>query len=339
MELFAVYIGDRLGLYRAVAERGSLTSRRLAAAAGIHERYAREWLEQQTVSGILEVEDPEAGPHDRRYRLPAGHDEVLLDESSLSCMAPMAQLVVACTRPLPEVLHAFRTGGGVPFSAYGADMLEGQARSSRALFDELLVRQWLPAVPDVHGRLTSEHPARIADLACGVGLSSIAIASAYPRVHVDGIDLDEASIERARASLAESGVQDRVSFHCRDAADPDLAGRYQLVTIFEALHDLSYPVETLRSVRALLADGGRVLIGDMRVGEHFTPDPGVHERMDYGFSIVHCLPVGMVGENAAGTGGVMRPDTVRRYATAAGFSRFDVLPIESDSWRLYLLAP
>jgi 2-polyprenyl-3-methyl-5-hydroxy-6-metoxy-1,4-benzoquinol methylase len=156
---------------------------------------------------------------------------------------------------------------------------------------------------------------------------------------VDGIDLDHASIARARELLPASGVHERVAFHCRDAADPELSGRYDLVTIFEALHDMSYPVDVLRATRGLLLDGGRVLIADEKTAARFALDSGDVERLYYGFSVLHCLPVGMVGENAAGTGTVIREDTVRGYAEQAGFSDCEVAPIENDFWRFYLLTP
>jgi SAM-dependent methyltransferase len=339
MDLLCVYLGDRLGLYRALADGGASTSAELASAAGVNERYAREWLEQQAMAGILEAQDPGAPDAERRYAVPAGHDEVLLDADSLNHMAPMAQLVVACALPVHAVLEAFRTGDGVPYADYGADLHEGQARFTKPLFDNLLATDWLPAVPAIHERLDRDPPASVADLACGLGRSSIAIARGYPRVTVDGIDLDGASIQRAQEALPGSGVEDRVTFHCRDAADPELSGRYDLVTIFEALHDMSYPVDVLRAARGLLAEGGRVLVGDERTAERFAPDAGDVERLYYGFSVLHCLPVGMVGENAAGTGTVMREDTVRRYAGQAGFAGFEVAPIENDFWRFYLLTP
>jgi 2-polyprenyl-3-methyl-5-hydroxy-6-metoxy-1,4-benzoquinol methylase len=335
-DLFSVYLGERLGLYRALAERGAATPAELAEAAGVHERYAREWLEHQAASELLEVEGEAAG---RRFRLPAGHDEALLDPSSLNYIAPLARAVLASIRPIDSLLEAYRSGGGVPYADYGEDLHESQAAFTRPLFENLLGKEWLPSVPELHERLLSDPPARVADVACGQGRSSIEIARAYPKVRVDGIDSDRASIERARENLTGSGVEDRVTFHERDAADAGLAGRYDLVTIFEALHDMSYPVDVLRAARGLLADGGVVLIGDERTEDAFTVPASEVERLFYGFSVFHCLPVGMVGEGAAGTGTVMRADTVRRYADEAGFSGCEVLPIENDFWRFYLLRP
>ncbi len=335
-DLFSVYVGDTLGLYRSLAERGPLTSAELADAAGVHERYAREWLEHQAASGLLEVDAKE---EPRRFLLPKGHDEALLDVSSLNYIASMAKSVLASIRPIDALLEAIRHGGGVPYADYGHDMHEAQAAFTRPLFENLLGKEWLPSVPEIHERLLADPPATVADVACGQGRSSIEIARAYPKVLVDGIDSDRASVESARGNLAGSGVEDRVTFVARDAADAELAGRYDLVTIFEALHDMSYPVDVLRAAGGLLADGGLMLIADERTEDAFTAPAGDGERLLYGFSLFHCLPVGMIGEGAAGTGTVMRADTLRRYAADAGFSSCEVLPIEHDSWRFYLLRP
>lgn len=334
-ELVSVYVGDRLGLYRALRELGAATPGELAAAADVHERYAREWLEQQAAGSLLDVEED----GERRFRLPEGHDEALLDTSSLDYVAALARAVVASLRPIDEVIGAFRNGGGVPYAQYGEDLHESQAAFTRPLFARFLGQEWLPAIPELHERLVSEPPARVADVACGQGWSSIELARAYPLVRVDGVDSDLASIEFAQRNLEGSGVEDRVVFHARDAADSGLEGRCDLVTIFEALHDMSYPVEVLRSIRALLADGGLVLVGDERTAEEFTAPASEIERLFYGFSVFHCLPVGMVGEGAAGTGTVMRPATVERYAREAGFASCEVLAIEHDFWRFYLLRP
>jgi SAM-dependent methyltransferase len=336
-DLLAVYIGSRLGLYRALAN-GDATSYELAKRTGTNERYVREWLEQQAASGILDVDDAGAEAGMRRYSLPAGHDEALLDETSLNFIAPIAKLVAACVQPLDQLLEAFQSGEGIPYSAYGVDLHEGQAEFTRPMFDALLGSEWLPAIPEVDARLQADPPARVADVACGEGFSTIAIARAYPKARVDGIDSDAASISAAESHLTGSGVEDRVTFHARDATEME-GERYDLVYIHEALHDMSYPVEVLSTCRDLLGDGGSVVIGDERVADAFTAPGDDLERFYYGFSVLHCLPVGMVGEGAAGTGTVMRVGTVRRYAEEVGFTGFEVLPIENDFYRFYRLTP
>jgi 2-polyprenyl-3-methyl-5-hydroxy-6-metoxy-1,4-benzoquinol methylase len=335
-DLYGVYLGDRLGLYSLLTE-GPSTSAQLADVAGINERYAREWLEQQAASGILAVEDSDAPSDERRFFLPPGHDEVLLDETSLSFSAPFAQYAIACARPMDELVEAFRTGEGLTFEGYGPDGHLAQARFTRPLFHNLLGSEWFPAVPELHGRLSADPPARVADVACGCGWSSIAIARAYPKASVDGIDLDAPSIDEAKRNLAGTDVEERVAFHALNAADAQFAHRFDLVTIFEALHDMSRPVDVLETIRGMLVDGGLVLIADERTEDSFRAPASDLERLYYGFSILTCLPAGMVGPDAAGTGTVMRVDTLKRYADEAGFARADVLPIENDFWRFYLL--
>jgi SAM-dependent methyltransferase len=336
-ELMTVHLGDRLGLYRALEERGASTSGELAAATGTQERYVREWLEQQAVAGILEVDDASAVPGDRRYGLPAGHAEVLNDRDSLAHLTPLARFGVAFAHVLPAVEEAFRRGGGVQWEEYGDLGREAQGDANRPLFANLLGSEWLPAVPDVHGRLLADPPARIADVACGAGWSSIALARAYPKVTVDGFDLDAASVELARANLAGTGVADRVTFQLRDAGDPELAGAYQLVTVFEALHDMPRPVEVLRTLRKLAADDGAVIVMDERVADTFTAPGDEVERLMYTYSVLCCLPVGLAESPSAGTGTVMRTDTLRGYAAEAGFADVEVLPIEHEVFRFYRL--
>jgi 2-polyprenyl-3-methyl-5-hydroxy-6-metoxy-1,4-benzoquinol methylase len=337
MEILSIYVGDRLGFYRALAGDSGATVSQLADATGTHGRYAREWLEQQAVAGILEVESADAEPEERRYLLPKGHDEVLLERDSLYYAAPLAQQMVGITRPLAAVLEAFRTGGGVPYPEYGEDMREGIAYANRAMFVNLMGTEWLPAVPDVHERLQVDPPARVADIGCGTGWSSISIARAYPKVRVDGFDLDENSIAEAKTNAEAEDLTDRLTFQVRDAADPELSGRYDLAIAIECIHDMSRPVHALWAMRSLVGENGTVLVVDERVGEDLTAPSGEIERLMYGFSILHCLPVGMAEQPSAGTGTVMRPATLRRYASEAGFSEVEVLPIENDLWRFYRL--
>jgi 2-polyprenyl-3-methyl-5-hydroxy-6-metoxy-1,4-benzoquinol methylase len=181
--------------------------------------------------------------------------------------------------------------------------------------------------------------AQILDVGCGTGWSTIAMAQAYPRISVDGFDLDQAAIEAARDHAERAGVADRVRFVVADASDPGMAGRYDLVTIFEALHDLARPVEALRAARTMLRDGGVVLVADERVEDEFTAPGPERERYVYGWSVVACLPGAMDDPLTAATGAVLRRATLSRYATAAGFSAVEVLPIHSDDWRFYRLRP
>jgi SAM-dependent methyltransferase len=338
LELASVHVGNRLGFYGALADGGGTTPGELAARTGTAERYVREWLEQQAVAGFLDVEDSDAAAAERRYSLPAAHRPVFVDEENLSHLTPIATLAMGVLGPIDAVLEAYRTGGGVPYEAYGADTREGIAAINRPMFVNQLA-DWLGAIPDVDARLRARPSARVADLACGTAWSSVAIARAYPEITVDAIDADSESIEDARRTVAAAGLAERVRPTVHDASDPELSGRYDLVTIFEALHDMNHPVQALRAARNMLAQGGSVVIGDERVADRFTAPGDEIERFNYGWSVLHCLAVGMLDKDSAGTGTVIRSDTVRAYAEEAGFGQVEVLPIEHDLWRFYRLVP
>ncbi|HEX6587013.1 MAG TPA: class I SAM-dependent methyltransferase [Solirubrobacterales bacterium] len=331
-DVYTVYMGERLGIYEALAD-GKSSEAEIAAATNTDRRYLREWLEQQAVSGLIEVDDASKPTDERRYRLPDGYAEVLVDRNHPAYMAAFARMMAGLARPMPRVIEAFHTGEGIPYADYDADFLEGQAEMNRVQFINFLASEWMPGLPDVHERLQSG--GRVADVACGTGWSTIALARAYPDAEVHGLDLDEESIQLARANAAAEGVE--IPFEVRDAADPGLAGRYDLVTCFEAVHDMPRPVESLRGMRSLLSDGGVVLIADERVAEEFTAPGDEVERVMYGFSLFHCLAVGLEQQPSAATGSAMRPDTLRQYAEGAGFAHFEILPIENDFWRFYRL--
>lgn len=337
--IFAIYIGDRLGLYRALAEGGTSTAAELASRTNTQERYVREWLEQQTVAGILEVEDENREAEERQFRLPAGHIEPLIECDSLNYIVPLAQLIAGAVHPLPAILEAYRNGGGVPYSEYGSDLREGQAAINYPAFAHQLANEWLPIMPHVHERLRVDPPARVADIGCGYGWSSIGIAQGFPKIYVDGFDLDELSVERARGNALRNQVADRVKFHLQDASDRTLAGQYDLVTAFECVHDMSDPVAALSTMRRLAGEHGTVLVVDERVGDKFSAKGNDVEWMMYGWSILHCLPVGMAELPTVGTGTVMRADVLRRYASEAGFRRVEILPIEHFFFQFYQLHP
>ena len=194
-------------------------------------------------------------------------------------------------------------------------------------------------IPDVHSRLSADPPARVADIGCGFGWSRIAIAQAYPNVQVDGYDLDGPSLERARRIARDAGLDDRLRFYQRDASDPELSGRYDLVTAFECVHDMFDPVGALKTMLGLVGDVGAVIVMDERVGDTFTPRGNDVEWMMYGWSVLHCLPVGMDASTSAQTGTVMRADTLRDYAEQSGFCEIEILPIDNYFFRFYRLNP
>lgn len=335
LDLLHVYVGEKLGLYRVLAAAGPLAPAELAERGGIHERYAREWLEHQAVAGIVAVHGDDGAT--RSYTLPPGHAEVLVDDDSLSFMTPLSLLFVGVTEPLGQVLEAFRTGGGVPYAAYGPDLRRGIARINRPMFLHLLADDWFPKVPGLVDRLASDPPARVADVGCGTGWSSVSIARGFPKVTVTGLDLDQASVDEAISNAKALDVSDRVSFEVRDAADPSLAGSFDLVCAFETIHDMCDPVGALRAMRALRVDGGTVLVADERVADTFTTDVEDGERFQWGWSALHCLPTALTDPPATGTGTIMRAPTLRTYARAAGFHDIEKLPIDNDFWSFYRL--
>lgn len=335
-EVQAMYLGDRLGWYAALADHGPLTSVELAAATASDERYAREWLEHQAAAAYLTVDDVRAEPRARRYTLPEAHATVLTDEDSLAYLAPLARAVAGFGRSLGALVEAYRTGGAVSWDDLGDDGREGQAAANRPLYLHALGQELLPQAPELHARL--QRAARIADVGCGFGWSTIGLARTYPAASAHGIDLDEASIRQARAIAAREGLAERVTFTTADAGRvADEAGAYDAVFAFECIHDMGDPVAALATMRTLVRDDGVVVVMDERTEEHFRAPAGPLERMLYGFSLVCCLPDGRSHEPSVATGTVMRPETLDDYAEAAGFEEAHTLPIDHETFRFYQL--
>jgi SAM-dependent methyltransferase len=334
LELYTIYLGERLGLYRALAEGGAATSSQLAARTGTTERYVREWLEHHAASELLVVDDPRAEPLARRYWLPPEHIPVLANPDDIRYEAYIGVDIVRGGRWLPELVEAFRVGNAPPPLPWEP---EGREEANRAQFLNLLCSEWLPVIADVDARLRTEPAARVADVACGTGWASIAMAQAYPNITVDGLDLDQDAISAARRNAERAGVADRVRFSVADAADLGGVGGYDLVMIFEALHDMSRPVDVLSAARQVLSEDGTLLVVDGRVAEEFTVPATPLDRFAYGWSVVSCLPGAMGDPQTAATGAVMRPSVLRQYAFQAGFGGVEVLPMHTDYWRFYRL--
>lgn len=350
VDLMAIYLGDRLGWYRSLAEAGPCTADELARRTGTHPRYAREWLEQQAASGLLEeAREPDAAAAGhvpaqrtaegggRRFGMPAAAAEVLTNRDSLSYLAPLGRMLAAPARHLPSLLDAYRSGGGVSWAELGVDAREAQADMNRPWFLQRLAGA-LASVPPLHEML-ARPGARIAEIGCGAGWASIALAGAYPEATVDAFDVDGPSVEMARANAAAAGVAERVAVHHVDAEElPER--QFDAVLAFECLHDMPYPVRVLEACRLALRDNGVVIVMDEAVGPSFSAPADDLDRLMYGFSLLVCLPDGMSHPDSAGTGTVLRPGTLRRYAADAGYGQVDDLPIEDFGfWRFYRLIP
>ena len=331
-QILSVYLGLRLGLYEALGD-GPLTAEALAVRAGIDARYAREWCEQQATAGVLDA-DVTKQPH--TFRLGDDAAESLLDTDSLSYLGATIRQLASLRAVIDPVVEAYRTGDGLAAEAFGAESADGQGGSNRPVYLRTLPNDWLPNIGPFHEKL-STGPTSVIDIGCGHGWSSIGLARAYPDATVDGYDPDTYSVEQAKTHATEAGVADRVRFHAVDAATIDATA--DLVMAFECIHDMPNPVDVLGAARRALRDDGAMLVVDERVRDRFDGTPDQGDAYYYGWSIFDCLPAGRAQSPSAATGTVMRPDVLRSYAEAAGFSRFEVLPIEHDAFRLYLLRP
>ena len=268
------------------------------------------------VCGILlahDADDRQDGG--RRFELPAAAAEALTDETSLAYLGPLPRMFMAAAQKMPELLDAYRTGDGVSWDKLGADAREAQAALNRPWFERRL-GEALRGVPDVDEAL-AQPGARILDVGCGAGWSTLALARAYPAARVEGVDVDPPSVEMARRNAASAGLEDRVTFRTADAGTLGTE-TYDAAFAFECVHDMSRPVDVLAAVRRVVRPEGLVVVMDEAVAEELVAPGDDLERFMYACSIFVCLPDGMSSAPSAGTGTVMRSSTLRGYAQRPG---------------------
>ena len=324
-------LGDRLGLFRDLAAHGPATSAELAARATVNERYAREWLGGMASAGYIEY-DSASG----RFRLPPAHMPVLAEEDAPFFVGGPYQLLLAEIAQISRIEDAFRTGGGVPLSAYGESLLEGQERFSAAWVERQLTQVWIPAIPDVQRKL--ERGAAVADIGCGSGRALIRLAQVYPDSYFVGYDILEGAIARATQNATAAGVADRVRFQQLDA-EHGLPTSYDIVTTFNVVHDAVDPQGLLRAIRQALKPEGVYICLETNCSEKLEENIGPLGSLFHGISMLYCMPTSLAAGGAGlGTLGLPEPG-LREFCTAAGFRSVERIQLEDPFNSLYAVRP
>ncbi len=314
MSAALVIVGDRLGLYKHMAEGGPLTPESLARRAGIAERYAREWLAAQAAAGYAAY-DAASGC----YALSPEQAMVFADEGGPAFMAGAFDIIAAMFRDEPKITQAFRSGEGVGWHEHDACLFRGTERFFRPGYAAHLVGAWLPALDGVETKL--ERGARVADVGCGHGASTIVMAKAFPNARFFGFDYHAPSIERAKQAAAEAGVADRTEFAVAAAKTFPGTG-YDLVTFFDCLHDMGDPVGTARHVREALAKDGSWMIVEPFAHDRVEDNLNPVGRIYYAASTMICTPASLSQEVALGLGAQAGEARLREVVISGGLTRF-----------------
>jgi len=308
-----IVVGDRLGLYRALAD-GPLRPQELAERTGTAPRYIDEWLRGQAAGGYVEYH-----PASGEYSLTEEQAFALTNPDGPLFLPGAFQLAVAALRSEPEITRAFRSGSGVGWHTHDADVFAGCERFFRPGYSANLVGSWLPALDGVEAKLRAG--AQVADIGCGYGASSILIATAYPQSTVVGSDYHAESVEAASKRAAEAGLDGRVRFEVA-SAQTFAGGPFDLVTTFDALHDMGDPVGAARHVRQQLAPGGTWMIVEPFAGATVVDNLNPVGRVFYSFSTFLCVPNALAQEGGFSLGAQAGEEPMRRIVTDAGFSGF-----------------
>ncbi len=308
-----VVMGDRLGYYRSLADKGASTPAELAERTGTDEHYAREWLNAQA-AGSFVTYDAGTG----RYYLPPEQAVALTDESSPAFVGGLFQIAHGTASDAGRIIEAARSGIGVGWGDHNSDVHDGCERFFRPTYSAYLVDAWLPALHDVVDKLT--HGSAVADIGCGHGSSTILMAKAFPASTFIGIDGHAASIETARE---RAGSESQVSFQTA-SANSVTGGPYDLVTMFDCLHDMGDPIGAARRIREIIADDGTWMIVEPAAGDHVEDNLNPIGRAFYGFSTLLCTPSSLSQPVGLALGTQAGPARIRDVVTAAGFTRFRV---------------
>ena len=324
------YIGDRLGIFKSLAEGGAVTSAELAQKSGLDERYLREWLAAMTAAEYVAYD-----PASKRYSISPENAMILAREESPFFMGGFIQGIIPNLSVTPKVLQAFKDGKGVKQSEYPPETFESMERSTANMYRNQLVKHWLPAIPHVVKKL--EEGGSALDVGCGSGRCAIALAKSFPKAKIFGFDAHPGSLDRARTNARAAGLGDRITFEVVDCTRLP-AAQFDFISTFDVVHDSIDPVGLLRSIRAALKPGGTYLMVEVNVSARLEDNISAMGRMMYSMSTLYCMSVSL-GGGGAGIGACMGEDKARALAKEAGFSSFERLPVKDLFSVLYELKP
>ncbi|MEZ5659522.1 MAG: class I SAM-dependent methyltransferase [Burkholderiaceae bacterium] len=324
-----VLVGDRVGLFRAMAGAGHITAADLAERSGIAPRYVEEWLAAMVSADYVEYE-----PQAETYLLPEEHALFFANQNTEYYLGGLFGGLPLVSAAVPRVIEAFEQGHGIAFADFGAQLPQALEAMNRPVYESRLVNVWLATMPEVVERLQAG--GRAMDIGTGTGIVPILLAKAFPDAWVGGLDIDARSIEIAGAQAREAGVGDRVHLQCAGVDDLRSDAPFDFISTFDCVHDLPDPLGALRRIREHLADGGTYLMVEPKVSDKLEENRHPFGRMLYGISCLHCVPQALA-QGGPGLGACWGPGRARKLAQEAGFSRFDLLPIRSPAQAFYAL--
>lgn len=328
-----VYIGDRNGLFAALDGEGAVTPEELAAKTGQSSRYLREWLSAMACSGYV-VYDPGSG----RFTLPPEQAFCLANPDSPAFFSGLFEMLPTWYGNAPKVAEAFKTGTGVSQQEYGTEFWHGFERFTRAQFLNHLTQHWIPAIPELEAKLQAG--AWVADIGCGNGQAILILAQAYPRSQFAGYDNYDLAVENARKRATEAGVDGRVHYELGDVVQ-GVPGRYDLITVFDTVHDMVDPVGALTAIRQALAPDGVLLWTEFNVSgdlEENLTNPLNLAKFTYSASTLYCMTTSL-SQGGAGIGTCMGPHKAEELAREAGFGSFRRLPIDDPFTAVFEVRP
>ena len=331
MAVALAYIGDRLGLFKALAPGTAFTTAALAAQTGLTERYVREWAATMAAAGYIDYNPAEA-----TFRMTPEQATVLANEDTTFFTAGAFQYAVTCYRQIDKLMHAFRNGGGVPFSDFGPEIVEAIERLFHVGYETWVADQWIPAVPDIQHKLKQGGEA--AEVGCGAGQCLIPVAQAFPASRFCGYDVDAGSLDRAREKAKGAGIGERLSFERIAAESLPFAERFDLVMAFNCIHDMAQPRAALAGLRRVLKPDGALLWSEAEVSDQLEDNFNTFGRTLYGASTMHCLTVSLA-QDGEGLGSAISENLAQSLAAEAGFTTFEKLPIKNPLHQVFLARP